>query len=98
MRAEGLAAERDGSPWTQLFLLVVASAVFVTTMTGSMVNVVISVIRAEFGASAARIGWIVTGYALAYAVGIPPSNPPLACSQPWFQLHKEVQRVYTLPS
>ena len=71
MRAEGLAVERDGSPSTQLFLLVVASAVFVTTMTGSMVNVVMSVIRAEFGASAAHIGWVVTGYALAYAVGIP---------------------------
>jgi DHA2 family metal-tetracycline-proton antiporter-like MFS transporter/DHA2 family florfenicol/chloramphenicol resistance protein-like MFS transporter len=36
-----------------------------------MVNVVIPVMRAEFGASAAQVGWIVTGYALAYAIGVP---------------------------
>jgi DHA2 family metal-tetracycline-proton antiporter-like MFS transporter len=65
------ATDRGGAPSTRLFLLVVASAVFVAVLTGSMVNVVIPVMRAEFGASAAHIGWIVTGYALAYAVGVP---------------------------
>jgi len=52
-------------------LLVIVSAVFLTTFTGSMVNVVLPVIRAEFDASPALIGWVVTGYLLAYAVGVP---------------------------
>lgn len=55
----------------RLFLAVVAASVFVTTFTGSMVSVVIPLMRAEFGASAAQVGWVVTGYALAYAVGVP---------------------------
>lgn len=56
---------------TRLFLLVVTSAVFVSALTGSMVNVVIPTIRAEFGASAAQAGWVVTGFALAFAVSVP---------------------------
>ncbi|MBC8078517.1 MAG: MFS transporter [Chloroflexales bacterium] len=71
MRVQGAVIERAGSPSTRLFLLVVAASVFVTTLTGSMVNVVLPIIRAELGASAAHIGWIVTGYALAYAIGVP---------------------------
>lgn len=51
--------------------MVVASAVFVSVLTGSMVNVVIPAIRAEFAASAAQVGWVVTGFALAYAVSVP---------------------------
>jgi MFS transporter, DHA2 family, metal-tetracycline-proton antiporter len=56
---------------TRLFLAVVASAVFVSVMTGSMVNVVLPLMRAEFGASAAQIGWVITGFSLAYAVSVP---------------------------
>ena len=52
-------------------LLVIVSAVFLTTFTGSMINVMIPVIRAEFNASPALIGWVVTGYLLAYAVAVP---------------------------
>lgn len=63
------AADEPASP--RLFLAVVTSAVVVTTLTGSMLNVLIPLMRAEFGASVAQIGWIVTGYALAYAVGVP---------------------------
>jgi DHA2 family metal-tetracycline-proton antiporter-like MFS transporter len=59
------------APSTRLFMLVVAAAVFVAVLTGSMVNVVLPLMRAEFGASAAHIGWVVTGYSLAYAVGVP---------------------------
>lgn len=61
----------EGSASTGLFLMVVASAVFVSVLTGSMVNVVIPAIRAEFAASAAQVGWVVTGFALAYAVSVP---------------------------
>jgi MFS family permease len=55
----------------RLFLAVAASAVFVSVLTGSMVNVVIPLMRAEFDASAAQVGWVVTGFALAYAIGVP---------------------------
>jgi DHA2 family metal-tetracycline-proton antiporter-like MFS transporter/DHA2 family florfenicol/chloramphenicol resistance protein-like MFS transporter len=71
MSVQRAAVERGSDVSTKLFLLVVASAVFVTTLTGSMVNVVIPVMRAEFAASAAQVGWIVTAYALAYAIGVP---------------------------
>jgi len=56
---------------TRLFLVVVASAVFVAVMTGSMVNVVLPLMRAQFGASAAQIGWVITGFSLAYAISVP---------------------------
>jgi MFS transporter, DHA2 family, metal-tetracycline-proton antiporter len=56
---------------TRLFLAVAASAVFISVLTATMINVLIPLIRAQFGASAAEVGWVVTGYALAYAVGVP---------------------------
>lgn len=46
-------------------------AVFVSVMNSSMVNVAIPVIREDFGASEAQVGWVITGYLLLYAVGIP---------------------------
>ncbi len=36
-----------------------------------MVNVVVPSIQAEFGATEGQVGWIITGYLLVYAVGIP---------------------------
>ena len=61
----------DAPASTRLFLLVVAASVFVSVLTGNMVNVVIPTIRAEFGASPAQVGWVITGFALAYAVSVP---------------------------
>ena len=69
--AAGEATRRGAPASTRIFLAVVASAVFVTVLTGTMVNVATPLIRAEFGASVSRVGWVFTGYALAYAVGIP---------------------------
>jgi DHA2 family metal-tetracycline-proton antiporter-like MFS transporter/DHA2 family florfenicol/chloramphenicol resistance protein-like MFS transporter len=66
---EALRAEKPAS--TRLFLAVVASSVFVTVLTATMINVLIPLMRAEFGASAAQVGWVVTGYSLAYAIGVP---------------------------
>jgi DHA2 family metal-tetracycline-proton antiporter-like MFS transporter/DHA2 family florfenicol/chloramphenicol resistance protein-like MFS transporter len=66
---EALRVEKPASTW--LFLAIVASAVFVTVLTATMLNVVITLVRAEFDASAAQVGWVVTGYALAYAIGVP---------------------------
>lgn len=71
MSAGSEAIRREKPASTTLFLLVVALAVFVTVLTATMLNVVIPLMRAEFGASAAQVGWIVTGYSLAYAIGVP---------------------------
>ena len=71
MSAGGAAVVQKGPASTRLFLAVVASGVFVTVLTGTMLNVAAPLMRAEFGASAAGVGWVFTGYALAYAVGVP---------------------------
>lgn len=49
-----------------MFVVIITS--FLTTFTGSALNLSIPNIGSEFGASAALIGWIVTGYLLASAV------------------------------
>lgn len=68
----GRSATREGKPAsTRLFLAVITPAVFVSVLMASMINVLIPLIRAEFGASAAQVGWVITGYALTYAIGIP---------------------------
>ena len=66
---EAVRAEKPAS--TRLFLAVAASAVFVSVLTATMINVLVPLIRAQFGASAAEVGWVVTGYSLAYAIGVP---------------------------
>lgn len=71
MSAKDEPIEGGGGTSTRPFLAVVALAVFVTVLTGNVVNVVIPLMRDEFGASAAGVGWIITGYALAYAIGVP---------------------------
>lgn len=55
----------------RLLLAVLISAVFVAVMNSSMVNVAVPVIRRDFGASEAQVGWVITSYLLIYAVGIP---------------------------
>ncbi len=71
MSTGGETVLRKGPASTRLFLTVVASGVFVTVLTGTMVNVALPLMRAEFGASAAGVGWVFTAYSLAYAIGIP---------------------------
>ena len=56
---------------TRLLLAIILSAVFVSVMTQSLINVVVPVIRNEFGASEGQVGWVITGYLLVFAVGIP---------------------------
>ncbi len=65
------AVATGGTTSTRLFLAVAASAVFISVLTATMINVLIPLIRAQFEASAAQVGWVVTGYALAYAIGVP---------------------------
>src|SRR5215210_4964961 len=71
MSAGGKAMQATEPTSIRLFLAVVALAVFTTVLTATMINVLIPLLKAEFGASAAQIGWVITGYALAYAVGVP---------------------------
>jgi MFS transporter, DHA2 family, metal-tetracycline-proton antiporter len=56
---------------TRLLLAVLISAVFVAVLNTSMVNVTVPSIREQFGASEGQVGWVITGYLLVYAVGIP---------------------------
>src|SRR5215210_4515307 len=56
---------------TRLLLVVLISAVFIAVLNTSMVNVSVPSIREEFGASEGQVGWVITGYLLVYAVGIP---------------------------
>lgn len=55
----------------RLLLAVLIAAVFVAVLNTSMVNVTVPSIREEFGASEGQVGWVITGYLLVYAVGIP---------------------------
>lgn len=55
----------------RLFLAVVAVAVFVSVMAGTMVSVVVPAIRQDFGASETQVGWVVTAHLLVFAVGVP---------------------------
>jgi DHA2 family metal-tetracycline-proton antiporter-like MFS transporter/DHA2 family florfenicol/chloramphenicol resistance protein-like MFS transporter len=71
MSTVGVAVETGSSTSARFLLPVVVSAVFITTLTGSMVTILLPVMRAEFGASTAQIGWVLTGYSLAYAIGVP---------------------------
>jgi EmrB/QacA subfamily drug resistance transporter len=56
---------------TRHLLAVMICALFVSVFTNTMVNVVIPLIRNQFGVSEAESGWVITGYALTFAVGIP---------------------------
>lgn len=70
MSAEAtVAPERPAS--TRLLLIVLSSAVFVSVLNSSMVNVVVPDIGAEFGAAQAQVGWVITSFLLAYAISIP---------------------------
>lgn len=71
MKLEQTASQGIALTSERLFLFVIASSVFVTTFTGSMINVLLPLIRSEFLATTAQIGWIATGYSLAYAIGVP---------------------------
>lgn len=52
----------------RLLLVVLVTAVVVSVMNNSMVTVLLPLIRADFGASAAAVSWAVTGFSLAFAV------------------------------
>ncbi len=65
-----MAEERSGGS-ARLLLAVLIFAVFIAVLNTSMVNVSVPSIRGEFAASEGQVGWVITGYLLVYAVGIP---------------------------
>jgi DHA2 family metal-tetracycline-proton antiporter-like MFS transporter len=67
----GSSGEGQNTINTRLLLAVMICALFVSVFTNTMVNVAIPVIQAQFGASEAQVGWVITGYALTFAVSIP---------------------------
>jgi DHA2 family metal-tetracycline-proton antiporter-like MFS transporter/DHA2 family florfenicol/chloramphenicol resistance protein-like MFS transporter len=56
---------------TRLLIGVLISAVFVSVLNSSMVNVVVPVIGRDYGVSEAQVGWVITGFLLTFAIGIP---------------------------
>jgi MFS transporter, DHA2 family, metal-tetracycline-proton antiporter len=67
----GKASRGETQASMHLLLFVLSSAVFVAVMTASMVNVLMPAMREEFGASEAQVGWVVTGFMLVLAIGVP---------------------------
>jgi DHA2 family metal-tetracycline-proton antiporter-like MFS transporter/DHA2 family florfenicol/chloramphenicol resistance protein-like MFS transporter len=65
------AEEAQSARSTRLLLAVLISTVFVAVLNTSMVNVSVPSIQDDFGASEGQVGWVITGYLLVYAVGIP---------------------------
>jgi DHA2 family metal-tetracycline-proton antiporter-like MFS transporter len=55
----------------RLLMGVLISAVFVSVLNSSMVNVVVPVIGRDYGVTEAEVGWVITGFLLTFAVGIP---------------------------
>ncbi|ONI74678.1 MFS transporter [Actinosynnema sp. ALI-1.44] len=52
-------------------MAVLMPAVLVTVIASDMVNLMLPSIGAQFGASEAELAWVVTGFLLTFAVGIP---------------------------
>ncbi|MDQ2068353.1 MFS transporter [Natronospira bacteriovora] len=65
-QTQGSGAGRAGG---QVLLAIMALAVFVSVLNNSMINVAIPRIREDLGVSASAIGWLITAYALVFAVG-----------------------------
>jgi len=62
------AASDAGAGW---IVGIVAMCVLLTVANTSMVNVALPAIGDQFGASAARLGWLVTAYSLTFGVATP---------------------------
>ena len=59
--------ERVEKDLRRAVITVVVITAFITTFTGSALNLSIPDIGSQFGASAGRMGWLVSGYTLSVA-------------------------------
>ena len=69
--AREAAPGRSGDGRDRLLLVVVASAIFLTAFNQTFVNVVVPDIQRDYGATGGQVGWVLTGYLLVLAVGVP---------------------------
>ncbi|MFD4403416.1 MFS transporter [Nocardia sp. NPDC058499] len=69
MTGRPITAERSRS--IPALLAVLMAAVLVTVTSSDMVNLMLPSIGADFGASEAELAWIVTGFLLMFAIGVP---------------------------
>ena len=63
--------KRSGRVSTRLLLAVVVTAILISVLNQTFVNVVVPDIREAYGATQGQVGWVITGYLLVFAVGIP---------------------------
>lgn len=63
--------ERPGRVNTRLLLAVVVTAILISVLNQTFVNVVVPDIQDAYGATQGQVGWVITGYLLVFAVGIP---------------------------
>jgi MFS transporter, DHA2 family, metal-tetracycline-proton antiporter len=63
------ARERPGD--TRLLLVVVVTAILISVLNQTFVNVVVPDIQKDYGVTQGQVGWVITGYLLVFAVGIP---------------------------
>jgi EmrB/QacA subfamily drug resistance transporter len=72
--ADGLVSERPALPGRWRALTVSLVAAFMTLLDVSIVNVALPSIERDLGASAASVQWVVSGYALAFALALVPAG------------------------
>jgi MFS transporter, DHA2 family, metal-tetracycline-proton antiporter len=63
--------ERSGDRSTRLLLAVVVTAILISVLNQTFVNVVVPDIQNDYGVTQGQVGWVITGYLLIFAVGIP---------------------------
>jgi MFS transporter, DHA2 family, metal-tetracycline-proton antiporter len=63
--------ERSAGRSTRLLLAVVVTAILISVLNQTFVNVVVPDIQDAYGATQGQVGWVITGYLLVFAVGIP---------------------------
>lgn len=64
-------ARKPGGTSTRLLLAVVVTAILISVLNQTFVNVVVPDIQRDYGATQGQVGWVITGYMLVFAVGIP---------------------------
>ena len=71
MSAEEAATTQERPEGTRVLLAVVVTAILVSVLNQTFVNVVVPDIQNDYGVSQGQVGWVITGYLLVFAVGIP---------------------------
>lgn len=90
------AAGMPQTPKPKLTILVVVLTAFVTTFTGSALNLSIPDLSQEFHAGAGMVGWLVTGYTLAVAACSVPAGRVAGYHQPEISTGDRSRFVYDL--